>query len=73
MTARWVFAADGTAIQMKYVIRMWVDSKGDDSSHLVMCVVEGKSPLFVIGRFSSKSKAEEHIKDLIVGRAPKDD
>jgi hypothetical protein len=66
--SRWIFAADGSAVQVCNIVRLTVSRSGvHDKPYGVMAKMLGND-LLQIATYDTKIEAEEAIKDMVVGR-----
>jgi hypothetical protein len=65
---RWFFAEDSSAIQACHVTRIFYDYDVTKAVFAIKVSVLGAASPFTITRYTSRSEAEEAIKDMVVGR-----
>jgi hypothetical protein len=66
--SRWIFADDGSAIQVCNIIRLAVSKSGlHDRPFGVTAQMLG-SVMIPVAKYDTKTEAEEAIKDMVVGR-----
>jgi hypothetical protein len=66
--SRWIFAADGSAVQVCNIVRLAVSKSGVHGKPYGVTAQMLGSVMVPIATYDERIEAEEAIKDMVVGR-----